>query len=68
VGIVIINALKRDARSRPASRRIAKAFDVVRCSSRTHCSICQTNHDWFAKEGWVYEPSVDRESGRGSIM
>jgi len=51
VGIVIINALKRDARSRPASRRIAKAFDVVRCSSRTHCSICQTNHDWFAKEG-----------------
>lgn len=35
-----------------------------RCSAvffaRTHCSICQTNHDWFAKEAWVYEPSVDR--------
>ena len=38
--------------------------ESFRCSAvffaRTHCSICQTNHDWFAKEGWVYEPSVDR--------
>ncbi|SIO67498.1 hypothetical protein SAMN05443247_11764 [Bradyrhizobium erythrophlei] len=34
-----------------------------RCSAvffaRTHCSICQTNHDWFAKEAWVNEPSVE---------
>ena len=38
--------------------------ESFRCSAvffaRTHCSICQTNHDWFAKEAWVYEPSVDR--------
>ena len=57
MGIVIINALKRDARSRPASKsfRYSAVF-----FARTHCSICQTNHDRFAKEGWVYEPSVDR--------
>ncbi len=38
--------------------------ESFRCSAvffaRTHCSICQTNHDWFAKEAWVYEPRVDR--------
>jgi hypothetical protein len=37
--------------------------ESFRCSAvffaRTHCAICQTNHDWFAKEAWVYEPSVD---------
>ena len=31
-----------------------------RCSAvffaRTYCSICKTNHEWFAKEAWVYEP------------
>lgn len=25
--------------------------------ARTYCSICQANHEWFAKEAWVYEPS-----------
>jgi hypothetical protein len=25
--------------------------------ARTHCSICRANHEWFAKEAWVYEPS-----------
>jgi hypothetical protein len=34
--------------------------ESFRCSAvffaRAHCSICQTNHDWFAKEAWVYEP------------
>jgi hypothetical protein len=39
--------------------------ESFRCSAvffgRTHCSICQTNHDWFAREAWVYEPSVDRQ-------
>jgi hypothetical protein len=25
--------------------------------ARTFCSICQANHEWFAKEAWVYEPS-----------
>ena len=37
--------------------------ESFRCSAvffaRTHCSICQTNHDWFAKEAWVYEPGVE---------
>jgi hypothetical protein len=32
-----------------------------RCSAvffaRTYCSICQANHEWFAKEAWVCEPS-----------
>ena len=31
-----------------------------RCSpvffARTFCSICQTNHEWFAREAWVHEP------------
>jgi hypothetical protein len=32
-----------------------------RCSAvffaRAYCSICQANHEWFAKDAWVYEPS-----------
>jgi len=32
-----------------------------RCSAvffaRTYCSICQANHEWFAKDAWVHEPS-----------
>jgi hypothetical protein len=24
--------------------------------ARTYCSICQANHEWFAREAWVYEP------------
>ena len=45
--------------------------ESFRCSAvffgRTHCSICQTNHDWFAREAWVYEPSVAGESGRHNV-
>ena len=26
--------------------------------SRTHCPICNTYHDWFAREAWVHEPSI----------
>ena len=25
--------------------------------ARTYCSICRTNHEWFAKEAWLHEPS-----------
>ncbi len=25
--------------------------------ARTYCPICQANHEWFAREAWVYEPS-----------
>ena len=24
--------------------------------ARTFCLICQTNHEWFAREAWVDEP------------
>ena len=26
--------------------------------SRTLCPICRTDHDWFAREAWVAEPSI----------
>ena len=29
--------------------------------ARTHYPICQTNHEWFSREAWVYEPSAGRE-------
>jgi hypothetical protein len=39
--------------------------EIFRCSAvffaRTHCSICRANHEWFAKEVWVYEPSRQQE-------
>ena len=50
-GRAIPTGIKAD---RESFRRSAVFF------ARTHCSICQTNHDWFAKEAWVYEPSVDK--------
>jgi len=25
--------------------------------ARAYCSICQANHEWYAKDAWVYEPS-----------
>lgn len=28
--------------------------------ARTHCPICATNHEWFSREAWVYEPGVER--------
>ena len=24
--------------------------------ARTFCPICQSNHEWFAREAWVEEP------------
>lgn len=34
--------------------------EAFRCStvffSRTYCAGCQANHEWFAKDAWVYEP------------
>ena len=26
--------------------------------SRTHCPICRTHHDWFAREAWVRESAA----------
>jgi len=25
--------------------------------ARTYCSICQANHEWFARDAWICEPS-----------
>jgi len=25
--------------------------------ARTYCAICEANHEWFAREAWVYEPN-----------
>ena len=25
--------------------------------ARTYCSICQVNHEWFAREAWLCEPT-----------
>ena len=39
--------------------------ESFRCSTvffaRTYCLICRANHEWFAKEAWLYEPSYGRE-------
>ena len=36
--------------------------------SRTHCSLCRTTHEWFAKDAWVCDstaadcdPSCERQ-------
>jgi hypothetical protein len=31
----------------------------------TRCPICNANHDWFAREAWVDEPSAGVASRRG---
>jgi hypothetical protein len=32
--------------------------------SRTFCPDCQANHEWFAKDAWVQEPSLVRNGSR----
>jgi hypothetical protein len=32
--------------------------------ARTLCSVCNTNHEWFAKEAWVCEPRAERRMPR----
>jgi hypothetical protein len=27
--------------------------------ARTYCSICRADHEWFAKDAWVYEPELE---------
>jgi hypothetical protein len=67
VGIVMIKC-PQTGRAIPTGIKADR--ESFRCSAvffaRTHCSICQANHDWFAKEAWVYEPSVNWESGRAA--
>ncbi|MGY2845566.1 hypothetical protein BSN85_11690 [Bradyrhizobium brasilense] len=34
--------------------------ETFRCStvffSRSYCTSCRTNHEWFARDAWVHEP------------
>lgn len=64
MGIVMI---KCPQTGRPIPTGIKADRKSFRCSAvfvaRTHCPICQTNHEWFAKEAWVYEPSMDGGAG-----
>lgn len=29
---------------------------------RTHCPICRVDHDWFARDAWLYEEEADQLS------
>jgi hypothetical protein len=57
VGIVMIKC-PQTGRAIPTGMKADR--EKFRCSTvffaRTYCSICQVNHEWFAKEAWVYEP------------
>jgi len=36
-----------------------KSFDASPVFfARVYCPICRTNHEWFAKQGWVCEAEV----------
>jgi hypothetical protein len=36
--------------------------------ARTHCPICHTDHAWFAREAWVYEPSAGAQRGTAGSL
>jgi hypothetical protein len=61
VGVVMI---KCPQTGRPIPTGMKADREKFRCSTvffaRTYCSICQTNHEWFAKDAWVYEPKRAR--------
>ena len=58
VGIVMIKCPKT---GREIPTGIKADRERFRCSAvffaRAYCSICQANHEWYAKDAWVYEPS-----------
>jgi hypothetical protein len=62
VGIVMIKC-PQTGRAIPTGIKADR--ENFRCSAvffaRTYCSICQANHEWFAKEAWVYEPGYIAE-------
>jgi hypothetical protein len=42
-----------------------KSFDASPVFfARVYCPICRTNHEWFAKQGWVCEAGVPARSFR----
>jgi hypothetical protein len=58
VGIVMIKC-PQTGRAIPAGMKADR--EKFRCSTvffaRTFCSICRANHEWFAREAWLCEPS-----------
>jgi hypothetical protein len=36
--------------------------------ARTHCPICRTDHSWFAREAWVYEPGAGASAGAAGSL
>jgi hypothetical protein len=56
MGIVMIKCPRS---GREIATGIKADRERFRCSAvffaRTYCSICRANHEWFAKEAWVYE-------------
>lgn len=57
MGVVMI---KCPQTGRAISTGMAADRETFRCSAvffaRSYCAICETNHEWFAKEAWVDEP------------
>jgi hypothetical protein len=60
VGIVMIKCPQTGRTIATDIKADRKSF---RCSAvffaRTHCPICRIDHEWFAKEAWVYERSAE---------
>jgi hypothetical protein len=54
-GCAIPTGIKAD---RESFRRSAVFF------ARTYCSSCRANHEWFAREAWLCEPSEMAEKMR----
>jgi hypothetical protein len=65
VGMIMIRCPQT---GRVVSTGIKADFEQFRCSAvffaRTLCSICNSNHEWFAKEAWVSETAIDRRAPR----
>ena len=59
MGIVMIKCRQT---GHPISTGIETDRESFRCSpvffARTHRPICQANHEWFAREAWLYEPAA----------
>lgn len=57
MGVVMI---KCPQTGRAISTGMTAERESFRCSAvffaRSYCAICETNHEWFAREAWVDEP------------
>jgi len=58
VGIVMIKC-PQTGRAIPTGMKADR--EKFRCSTvffaRTYCAICRANHEWFAREAWLCDPS-----------